>query len=678
MINFFKKISIKYKIIIISGLSLLLLGLAVIIYSGLFYSKQITNALFERGVYFAGILSKDVTEHVLEDDLIEVNLHIRDFKTVHPDITYIFVLGKEGHVLAHTFANGFPSGLKYINNPQDKEYSSEEILLDEKHVLDLNMPLLEGHIGSLHIGFSKENILKQSAQLIVSLNIIVLSGLVLCSILLFFLAGFITKPILKLNETLRKIDKGEMDYEIEVTDSDEIGDLSRSFSNLLVNLKAQQLGLMQNTEKQKVLNSLLHLSLEDISLDEILKKSLNLVLSISWLSIQSKGSIFLAEGKQLKMIVHNGLPEVLVNDCRRIPFGKCICGRVASSRQVQFYSHLTEDHEIIYESAPDHGHYGIPILSGEELLGVLNLYVSKGHVRNVEEEEFLITIADTLAGIIERKRAYDALEIYTARVKSVNKEYRDLNFIISHNLREPLRSINAFSKFVFDDYKNVMNEDARQYLTRVRECSQRIQNYIQVMVDLFDIAQIEFKYEQANMMEITNDLKHVFREKLSKENVEIIITGLLPSIICISDQIRTVFFQLVDNALKFSDKEKTIVEIGYLDNLGPDHTFYVKDNGIGIEEKYFDKIFNIFTRLNLSEGYPGGGAGLAICKKIIDEHHGRIWLESAPGAGSTFYFSIPKERSLPRKRKRIGEILLDRRLVTGKQIQEALKEQKSA
>ncbi len=407
-------------------------------------------------------------------------------------------------------------------------------------------------------------------------------------------------------------------------------------------MKQLQQILLENIEKQKILNSLLSLSLEDIPLAQVLKQALDLLLSISWLTLQSKGSISLAEGTDLKMLAHSGLPEVMIKGYAKVPFGKCICGLTAEKKELQFFDHMHNHHDITYPGGIDHGHYGVPILLGSRLLGVINLYVNKGHIRDKSEEEFLVAVANTLSVVIDRRRAQDKLRLYADQVKNINKELSDLNFVVSHHLREPLRSISAFSQFVFNEYKDVMNQESKSSLLKIKDCANRISDYIQTMVDITDITQGKYKYRQVNIVDIVTEVVRQVRIKISGKNVELNFNFPDLGEIKGAAQLEIVFLQLVDNALKFSDKERVVIELGYLNNNKDEHVFYVKDNGLGIEERYFEHIFTLFTRLNLKEDFPGIGAGLAVCKKIIEINNGRIWVESDLGKGVAFYFSIPK------------------------------------
>lgn len=162
---------------------------------------------------------------------------------------------------------------------------------------------------------------------------------------------------------------------------------------------------------QLTINKLLQLSLEDIALDALLKHTLELILSLQWLAFESRVSIFLVEDEPdvLTMKVQKGLATPLLKECARIPFGRCLCGRAALLKEVQFADAVDGRHETSYEGIAPHGHYCVPILAGGTTLGVINVYLKEGHRRDPREEEFLAAIANTLAGILIRRRITDRL-----------------------------------------------------------------------------------------------------------------------------------------------------------------------------------------------------------------------------------------------------------------------------
>lgn len=158
-------------------------------------------------------------------------------------------------------------------------------------------------------------------------------------------------------------------------------------------------------------NSLLHLFLEDISLEDMLGRALDIILLIDWLCLSARGSIFLVdnERKELAMIAQHGLATPIREACARVPFGRCLCGRAALTQEVQFANCVDHRHDVSYDGMIPHGHYCVPIVYQGTTLGVLNLYVRAGHEWRAEEEEFLKAAAAANAGITKRKQAEEQL-----------------------------------------------------------------------------------------------------------------------------------------------------------------------------------------------------------------------------------------------------------------------------
>ncbi|MBF0587547.1 MAG: diguanylate cyclase [Magnetococcales bacterium] len=165
-------------------------------------------------------------------------------------------------------------------------------------------------------------------------------------------------------------------------------------------------------QSRVAISRLLQISLEPITLKEQLDKALKVILSVEWLEIESKGSIFLfnEETKMLELTAQMGLAQHLLSACAEIPLGYCLCGRAAESQKLVFSSHIDHRHDVTFDGIKPHGHYCLPIMIQDKLLGVVNTYVGDGHEKDGEEKEFLKAIANTLAGLIQRKRIEQKLK----------------------------------------------------------------------------------------------------------------------------------------------------------------------------------------------------------------------------------------------------------------------------
>ncbi|WP_373035124.1 EAL domain-containing protein [Sulfurimonas sp.] len=172
-----------------------------------------------------------------------------------------------------------------------------------------------------------------------------------------------------------------------------------------------QNSLTAESEEQRALNSILSLSLENISLKEQLERALGILLSLSWLTIRDTGGIFLVDKQSdtLILTVEHGLHPALLTMCARVPFGHCLCGRAAATKEIQYACCLDKRHETTYDGIQPHGHYNIPIISQNVVLGVIVLYLTHGYARDERELMFLNSVANTLAGLIERYHVQDAL-----------------------------------------------------------------------------------------------------------------------------------------------------------------------------------------------------------------------------------------------------------------------------
>ena len=220
--------------------------------------------------------------------------------------------------------------------------------------------------------------------------------------------------------------------------------------------------LLRSSQIQIALNKLLQISLEDIPLNIMLEKVIDHLTSISWLTVEQKGGLFLVEEdpKVLVLKAQKGLPTPLQTVCAQVPFGRCICGRAAKSGKIEFVDSVDAHHDNRYKGIPPHGHYCIPLLSAGNVLGVINLYLAKGHIRDERETEFLSAVADVLVGTVHRKRAEERLKLSLDELEAVcvidrsiiqNLEFSSLLKFIVERAKELTGSDAAFFGFIDND-----------------------------------------------------------------------------------------------------------------------------------------------------------------------------------------------------------------------------------
>jgi signal transduction histidine kinase len=234
------------------------------------------------------------------------------------------------------------------------------------------------------------------------------------------------------------------------------------------------------------------------------------------------------------------------------------------------------------------------------------------------------------------------LEVRNEELRQSNKELDDFAYIASHDLKEPLRGIHNFSSFLLEDYGGQLDDEGHSKLATLIRLTRRMETLIDSLLHFSRLGRVDLAMTDVDLNETVAEVRESLTISLQQENVEVRIPRPLPTVRCDRARVGEIFYNLILNAVKYNDKLRKWVEIGWTqDGQGRPPVFYVRDNGIGIPEKHHDAVFRIFKRLHGRDQYGGGtGAGLTIVRKIVERHHGRIWLESSAGQGTTFYFTL--------------------------------------
>ncbi len=252
----------------------------------------------------------------------------------------------------------------------------------------------------------------------------------------------------------------------------------------------------------------------------------------------------------------------------------------------------------------------------------------------------IITVS-IIENIEKKKKTEDALEQKNRELTQINQELEHFAYVASHDLQEPLRTITSFIQILDKRYIHKLDEDAQQFMGFVVEGAKRMQTLIHDLLDYSRINRFNTGYEKIDLNEIFNTINRVLKDKIESHDA-LVLSENLPTVYGNRLQLTQVFQNLVDNAIKFKAKKRKPEIIISVNDLGDKWELIFKDNGIGISQEYFQRIFVIFQRLHTHEEYTGTGIGLAICKKIIERHGGEIWVDSKPGKGTAFHLSIAK------------------------------------
>jgi PAS domain S-box-containing protein len=256
-----------------------------------------------------------------------------------------------------------------------------------------------------------------------------------------------------------------------------------------------------------------------------------------------------------------------------------------------------------------------------------------------DEGNVPVAIVGSLRDITERKDTEEKLNQLIAELARSSSELERFAYVASHDLQEPLRMVASYTQLLARRYKGKLDSDADEFIGYAVDGATRMQQLINALLDYSRVSTHAKPFEPTNCEEILNQAIANLQSSI-KENGAAVTHDHLPTVMADITQMVQLFQNLVGNAVKFHGYEKPEVHVKAARN-GTEWIFSVSDNGIGIDPQYFDRIFVIFHRLHSRGEYPGTGIGLAICKKIIERHKGRIWVESQSGKGATFYFTIP-------------------------------------
>lgn len=283
---------------------------------------------------------------------------------------------------------------------------------------------------------------------------------------------------------------------------------------------------------------------------------------------------------------------------------------------------------------------GVPIIREDEVVCLVCLAGKPGGFDG-DDELMVESFATGYWLLLERQQMEVDLEEQARQLERSNTELQQFAYVASHDLQEPLRMVSSYVQLLNRRYGDKLDQDAKEFIGFAVDGAERMRMLIQ---DLLAFSRVTTKglplepTDSGRVLELAlNNLQMIIGENGAK-----VEKGEMPEILADQGQLVQVFQNLVQNAIKFHGPQPPVVRVGAEERDG-EWLFSVSDNGVGIEEQYFERIFIIYQRLHSKTEYGGTGIGLALVKKIVERHGGRIWVESTPGKGSTFYFTIPQE-----------------------------------
>jgi PAS domain S-box-containing protein len=242
--------------------------------------------------------------------------------------------------------------------------------------------------------------------------------------------------------------------------------------------------------------------------------------------------------------------------------------------------------------------------------------------------------------ITERKRSEDLLQDRNVALESANRELESFSYSVSHDLRAPLRAVDGYTRILEEEYAQAIDDEGRRLLGVVRSEAHRMGVLIDDLLAFSRLSRQSLSWVDVDLGQISNEIIAEKRLRYPNRKIEF-VSGDLPAARADRGAMRQVLFNLIANAIKYANPNGTIhIEFG--GRTEGDHNLYwVRDQGIGFDMRYAEKIFGVFQRLHSDVEIEGSGVGLAIVQRVVQRHHGRVWAESEPGKGATFFFTLP-------------------------------------
>jgi signal transduction histidine kinase len=293
----------------------------------------------------------------------------------------------------------------------------------------------------------------------------------------------------------------------------------------------------------------------------------------------------------------------------------------------------------------------VPLVSRGELIGTLNLASEQAGALSLEAVSIVREVADSLAIAIHQADLHAQVERHAGeleeRVALRTEELESFSYSVSHDLRAPLRAIDAFSRLLARDYGEQLDAEGQRRLNIVRNSAGNMQQLIDDLLAFSRSVRQDIQFVDIDLRDLAASVFEQLKLLASDRNVRLTI-GDLPAARGDRSLIRQVFENLLSNAIKFTRlREEAVIEIDHRVDEG-EVVYFVRDNGVGFDDRYADRLFKVFQRLHSQEEFEGSGVGLAIVQRIIRRHRGRVWAEGRVNEGTTIYFTLPRPRAAPR------------------------------
>lgn len=521
---------------------------------------------------------------------------------------------------------------------------SEDIVRGSSILKDINgKPVL-----TLKIDMPRDIYNQGLEGLLYSFASILIVGIVFGVVILLYLDKFVLSRLTKLSMKVNKIGNEDLSTRIPVKRDDELSSLAKSINNMLAALEKSQHELEISEKGYRLLAE----AAQDMIF--ILDHDKRFIYVNSWTAEQLRHPMEDIIGKNVDVLFISEISGKLEHNIEKTFIegnAHYVENKMKSGNNEKWF------YTSLIPLKGDSGNINAVLGISRDITDLkqteMELKKYRDHLEKMVEvrtKELKDTTKQLENEITEHKKAEkkirnlnEDLKKRTVELETINKELESFSYSVSHDLRAPLRSIDGFSQAILEDCNDNLDENGKEYLSRVRIASQRMAQLIDDLLNLSRLTRSEMHYEDVNLSEIAHTIETELKYMQPQRNVKFEIED---GIIVKGDPklLKVMLENLLNNAWKFTSKCKNAkIKVGTIDHNGQT-AYSIKDNGAGFNMEYADKLFNPFQRLHNVDEYPGNGIGLATVQRIIHRHSGQIWAEGKVNEGATFYFTLEENK----------------------------------